>query len=122
MNLDPQPLHMEDGTITVTAGAAAEQTTLVSGQPCSLIGLYISMDSGGAGFDPAAMPLTITVYDEAAPADIDANSKVLQRIFINDPSADGQSSRNLAIKAGKGLCLKISACLTNDLLVGLTWR
>ena len=112
---------MEDGNLTVTAGVAAAANTLISGQPCSLLGIYVSLNAG-ATLDPSVLPILVEVVDEAATADIDANSKILQRWFIEDASQQAQMQRNLAIKAGKGVCLKLAACGTNDILVGLTWR
>ncbi len=112
---------MEDGNLTVTAGVSGAANTLISGQPCTLIGLYISLDPG-AGLDPTVLPIAVEVVDEADVADIDANSKILQRIYIADASQNGNQQRNLAIKAGKGVCLKLGGAGTNDLLVGLTWR
>lgn len=111
---------MEDGNVTVTAGVAGAANTLISGQPCSLIGFFVSMN--GTGIDPTALPITVEVVDEADVADIDANSKILQRWFIEDAAQQSQEQRNLMMKAGKGICLKLSACGTNDILVGLTWR
>lgn len=109
---------MEDGNLTVTAGVAAAANTLISGQPCTLMGLWVDTD----GADPSVYPIVIEVLDENDVADIDANSKVLQRLRLKDPNLDNGAQRNLAIKAGKGVCLKLSACGTNDILVGLTWR
>jgi len=111
---------MEDGNLTVTAGVAAAANTLISGQPCTLIGIYVSLNT--AALDPTVLPLVIEVVDEAATADIDANSKILQRWYLEDASQQGQMQRNLAIKAGKGICLKLSACGTNEILTGITWR
>lgn len=112
---------MEAGNVTVTTSVAAASNTLISASPCTLIGFYLSFN-GGAGLDPSVLPCTVEVVDEAAVADIDGNSKILQRLFVEDAASQGQVQRNLMMKAGKGICLKLTAGGTNNFLVGLTWR
>jgi len=108
---------MEDGNLTTALGAAGAANHLISGQPCTLLGIWFD----NAGTDPSVFPLVIEIVDEAATADIDASSKILYRKTIADP-AGRIEQLNFAIKTGKGLCVKLPALGTNASIIGLTWR
>ena len=109
---------MEDGNLFVQAGGAVASNTLVSANPCTLLGVWFDSDGSDGTI---SMPFVVELVDEADVADIDANSKTLYRNTIADPAGkiDGL---NFAIKAGKGICIKLPALGTNDAKIGVVWR
>jgi len=108
---------MEDGNLFVQAGASGAANVLVSANPCTLLGVWFD----NTATDPSVFPLTIELVDEAATADIDSNSKTLYRKTFTDPAGVIEAP-TFALKAGKGICIKMPACGTNDAKLGVTWR
>ena len=107
---------MEDGNLFVQAGTNAAANVLISANPCTLLGVWF--DSSAT--DATAYPLVIELVDEAATADIDSNSKTLYRKTLVDP-AGSIDAPTFALKAGKGICLKMPDTGTNDAKLGVTW-
>ena len=107
---------MENGTVTTLEGAAGSVDHLVSASPCALLGLWYHTP----GTDISVFSYVITLFDEAATADIDANSKILYRTTISDPAANPNLS--FSIQSGKGLCVRFAADGTNTSLLGINWR
>lgn len=111
---------MEDGNLTVSLGGSAATEHLVSGQPCTLLGFWFYTDGSDAG-TPGLFPLTVELVDEADTANITSSSKSLYIAEVMDPTQLPDPA-NFAIKAGKGICVKIGAQGTNTTKVGIVWR
>ena len=109
---------MEDGNLFVHTGGALAENILVSANPCTLLGVWFDSDGSDGTI---TMPFVVELVDEAATADIGAQSKSLYRNTIADPAGkiDGL---NFVIKAGKGICIKMPALGTNDVKIGVVWR
>ena len=109
----------ETGAVTNWVGANGSVTdTLIAGRPSELLDFWVYNNNA----DPTVLPITISVYDEAATTDITGGSRVLYRTILDTTQNVNGLANNFSIQATKGICVRVTDIGTNEFSGGLTTR